>query len=171
MHPLTFFSPVLLFLFSACSSSRELQTVPFVDLEKYAGTWYEISAFPIGPEKGCRCVTATYGTTDKGYVSVLNRCVRGGRETSIEGKAFVKDPATNAKLAVQFFWPFRGKYWIIELDEDYQWAMVGHPNRNYLWILSRTPKMEEAVYNDLVERAQAKGFDVTRLRNMPQDCE
>jgi apolipoprotein D and lipocalin family protein len=170
MKPMFFLSIAGLTLFS-CSSAKKLETVPFVDLERYAGVWYEISAFPIPPEKGCRCVTATYGTTNKGYVTVLNRCVRGGKETSIEGKAFVKDPETNAKLVVQFFWPFRGKYWVIELDENYQWAVVGHPNRNYLWILSRTPKMDQALYDDLVKRAQAKGFDITRLRNMSQDCE
>lgn len=170
MKPI-FFSFIAFFMFLSCSSSQNLETVPFVDLEKYAGVWYEISAFPIGPEKGCRCVTATYGLTDRGYVSVLNRCVRGGKETSIEGKAFVKDKKSNAKLAVQFFWPFRGKYWVIELDENYQYAVVGHPNRNYLWILSRTPQMDKVLYDDLVLRAKEKGFDVNRLRIMPQDCE
>ncbi|MDV7399421.1 lipocalin family protein, partial [Arthrospira platensis SPKY1] len=88
MKPMFFLSIAGLTLFS-CSSVKKLETVPFVDLERYAGVWYEISAFPIPPEKGCRCVTATYGATNKGYVTVLNRCVRGGKETSIEGKAFV----------------------------------------------------------------------------------
>lgn len=158
-------------MFTACTTPRELQTVPYVDLERYAGVWYEISSFPIRPVKGCRCVTATYGLTDKGYVTVLNRCIRNGKESSIEGKAFIKDPNTNAKLSVQFFWPFRGKYWIIELDDNYQYAAVGHPNRNYLWILSRTPQMDPAVYEDLRERVKAKGFDLSRLRLMEQNCE
>ncbi|MBK8489436.1 MAG: lipocalin family protein [Saprospirales bacterium] len=171
MHKPAFVSLILLLMFSACKPAQQLQTVPSVDLEKFAGTWYEISAFPIGPEKNCRCVTATYGTTDKGYVTVLNRCVRNGKETSIEGKAFVKDSQTNSKLAVQFFWPFRGKYWIIELDENYQYAVIGHPNRNYLWILNRSPKIDPVLYADLVQRAKAKGFDVERIRWMPQDCE
>lgn len=170
MKPIFISTVPLLMLFS-CSSAQKLETVPFVDLEKYAGVWYEISAFPIAPEKGCRCVTATYSLTDKGYVTVWNRCVRDGKESSIEGKAFIKDSKTNAKLAVQFFWPFRGKYWLIELDENYQYAVVGHPNRNYLWILSRTPQMDKVLYDDLVERVKAKGFDVSRLRIMPQDCE
>ncbi|MCB9284781.1 MAG: lipocalin family protein [Lewinellaceae bacterium] len=168
MKPTLLLSIPLLMFFS-CSSAQNLETVPSVDLEKYAGTWYEISAFPIGPEKNCRCVTATYGLTGKGYVTVLNRCVRKGKETSIEGKAFIRDSKTNAKLAVQFFWPFRGKYWIIELDENYQYAVIGHPNRNYLWILSRTPTMDSALFDDLVQRAKQKGFDVSRLRMMPQD--
>jgi apolipoprotein D and lipocalin family protein len=163
-----FFLIPLLMLF-ACSTPQKLETVTYVDLDKYAGVWYEISAFPIRPEKGCCCVTAAYTPTDKGYVKVLNRCVRDGKETSIEGKAFVKDEKTNAKLAVQFFWPFRGKYWIIELDEDYQYAVVGHPNRDYLWILGRTPKMDAGLYGELVERIKAKGFDASRLRMMPQE--
>jgi apolipoprotein D and lipocalin family protein len=162
-------TPILMLF--ACSSPQKLETVPYVDLEKYAGVWYEISAFPIRPEKGCRCVTATYGLTDKGYVTVLNRCIREGKETSIMGKAFIKDASTNAKLAVQFFWPFRGKYWVIELDENYQYAVVGHPNRNYLWILSRTPKMDKALYEELVRRTKAKGFNVERLREMDQGCD
>ena len=160
----------LLMLFS-CSSAQKLGTVPFVDLEKFAGVWYEVSAFPIAPEKNCRCVTATYSLTDKGYVRVLNQCVRNGKETSIEGKAFIKDSKTNARLAVQFFWPFRGKYWIIELDESYQYAVVGHPNRNYLWILSRTPQMDPDLYEDLIQRVKNKGFDISRIQLMPQDCE
>ena len=67
-------------------------------------------------------------------------------------------------LLVQFFWPFRGEYWIIELDPDYRYAVVGHPSRDYLWILSRTPRMEEEVYRELLRRIAAHGYDLTRIR-------
>jgi apolipoprotein D and lipocalin family protein len=87
----------------------------------------------------------------------------------VDGVAWLADPdESNAKLKVRFFWPFRGDYWIIELDPDYRFAVVGHPSRDYLWILSRTRAMDPALYQDLLARAEALGFDVTRLEKTPQ---
>jgi apolipoprotein D and lipocalin family protein len=87
-----------------------------------------------------------------------------------EGKAFLTDDKSNAKLRVQFFWPFRGDYWIIDLAEDYSYAVVGHPNREYLWILCRTPKMDKSVYDAILGRVKAKGFDITKLNVTNQEC-
>jgi apolipoprotein D and lipocalin family protein len=142
-----------------------------VDLEKYAGKWYEISSFPQIFQEGCFCTTAEYTLTNKKFVVVENRCNRGGingAPTYIKGKAFVKRNSENAKLKVQFFWPFKAKYWIIDLAEDYSFAVIGHPNRKYLWILSRTPKMDEAIYNALLFRLQQNGFDLTKLKKTEQ---
>ena len=91
-----------------------------------------------------------------------------GRERSIEGVARVVDPITNAKLKVSFFPPFEGDYWIIDLDQDYQWAVVGESGRNVLWILSRTPTMDEAVYAEIVSRLPGTSYDPERLRKTPQ---
>ena len=148
-----------------------LQTVPFVDLQKYAGRWYEIAAFPQPFQKGCTSTTAEYSLSDKGYVIVENRCNKdsvNGRAAYIKGKAFVDKNSGNARLKVQFFWPFKGKYWIIDLSDDYSYAVVGHPNRKYLWILSRTPKMDEALYQQIILRLKEKGFDLSKLQKTTQ---
>lgn len=153
------------------SRSQELQTVPHVDLNKYAGKWYEIASYPQRFQKGCHCTTAEYTVSEKGYVIVENRCNRdsiNGRQSYIKGKAFVEKNSGNARLKVQFFWPFKGKYWIIDLADDYSYAVVSHPNKKYLWILSRTSKMDDTTYNGIISRLREKGFDLTKLRITPQ---
>lgn len=148
-------------------SAQELTTVPSVDLAKYAGKWYEIASFPQAFQKRCHCTTATYTPSPKGYMIVENSCNRdsaSGKLTSIKGKAFVVPGSGNAKLNVQFFWPFTGKYWIIDLADDYSYAVVSHPNRKNLWILSRTPRISAAVYQDILSRAKAKGLDLSKIK-------
>ncbi|RIL04787.1 MAG: hypothetical protein DCC71_12885 [Proteobacteria bacterium] len=151
-------------------SSPPQSTVPRVDLGRYAGTWYEIASFPMYFQRGCVATTATYTPRGDGKIGVRNRCLDesfDGEERSVDGIAWPLDE-TNAKLAVQFFWPFTGDYWVIALDPDYRWAVVGHPERDYLWILSRTPQIDAALYDELVGRARAQGYDVSRLRRTPQ---
>lgn len=151
--------------------SQTLQTVPNVDLKKYCGKWYEIASFPQSFQKGCHCTTAEYTLTDKDYVIVENRCNKDsitGKESYIKGKAFVEENSGNSKLKVQFFWPFRAKYWIIDLASDYSYAVVGHPNRKYLWILSREPKMNEEIYTQIISRLKEKGFDLNKIQKTEQ---
>jgi apolipoprotein D and lipocalin family protein len=141
------------------------QTVPHVDLDRYAGTWYEIASFPHRFQSGCVATTATYAPRDDGRISVRNRCRAGGLdgdERGVDGVAWPVDE-THAKLRVRFFWPFTGDYWVIALDPDYRWAVVGHPQREYLWILARTPQIDASLYEALREKARAQGFDVSRL--------
>jgi apolipoprotein D and lipocalin family protein len=152
-------------LFNSCKN-QDLDTVSSVDLEKYAGKWFDIASFPQRFQKGCENTTATYTLTDKGYVIVENRCKKQEEITYIKGKAFVQKNSGNAKLKVQFFWPFRGKYWIIELDKNYQYAVVGHPNRKYLWILSREPKMNNVLYEELLKKIESKGFDINKIEKV-----
>ena len=165
-------SVLLMFLFPPkVTQAQELQTVPFVDLGRYVGTWYEIASFPQSFQSGCFCTTATYSLSDKGFVIVENRCNRNGingTESYIKGKAFVKKNSGNAKLYVQFFWPFRGKYWIIDLDKEYTYAVVSHPNKKYLWILSRSPEMPAHTYQEILSKLTVKGFNVSRLRKTIQ---
>jgi apolipoprotein D and lipocalin family protein len=151
-------------------NSEKPQTVNEVNLNQYAGTWYEIALFLNRFEKGCSCTSAEYSLTEKGYVTVTNRCMRGGKQTSITGKAFVVKNSGNAKLKVQFFWPFRGDYWILGLANDYSWALVGSPNRKYLWILARERVLDEKVYDSIVQLAREKGFDTSKLVRTMQDC-
>ena len=143
-----------------------LQTVAHVELSSYVGTWYEIANFPQSFQRGCRATTATYTVRADGDIDVLNRCRKDsldGAEKSGVGRARVVDRATNAKLKVSFFRPFWGDYWIIDLADDYSYAVVGHPGRDYLWILARTPTMAEATYQSLITRLQAKGYETSRL--------
>jgi apolipoprotein D and lipocalin family protein len=155
------------------AQTQPLETVPSVDLQKYVGKWYEIAAFPQRFEKGCHCTTAEYELTDKGYVRVINSCRKdspSGKMSVAKGKAFIVEGSNNAKLKVQFFWPFRGNYWIIDLAQDYSYAVVGAPDRKYLWILCRSAKMDEGLYQDIVKRIAQKGFDTSKLQRSDQSC-
>ncbi len=148
-----------------------LQVVPSVDVGRYLGTWYEIATIPQRFQKGCVAVTAEYSLRADGDIDVVNTCRQDtldGKVRSVRGKAWVVDRTTNAKLRVRFFWPFSGAYWIIDLDPEYRWAVVGHPSRDYLWVLSRTPRMEDTLYDELVCRVAAKGYEVTRIKRTLQ---
>jgi apolipoprotein D and lipocalin family protein len=143
-----------------------LETVVHVDLPRYLGTWYEIANFPQKFQRGCTATTANYTLRRDGDIDVLNRCRKGSvdaEEKSALGRARVLDHATNAKLEVSFFRPFWGAYWIIGLADDYSYAVVGHPSRDYLWILSRTSVMPESIYQGIVARLQAQGYETSRL--------
>ena len=151
-----------------------LRTVAHVDLERYIGTWYEIASYPQRFQKGCTATTAIYTLRPDGMIQVLNRCNRDsldGRETIARGRARVVDRESNAKLKVTFFWPFWGDYWIIDLDPEYRYAVVGHPSRKYLWILSRSRTMDPVVYSGVLDRLTAQGYEVTRLRVTLQPTE
>lgn len=168
-------------LVSACATSTTerlglppLQTVAKVDLSRYIGTWFEIASYPQKFQEGCTGTTATYTLRDDGEIGVANRCRKGslqGEEDSAEGRARVVDETTNAKLEVTFFWPFWGDYWIIDLGKNYEYAVVGHPGRDYLWILSRTPTMDDSVYKGILDRLQAKGYPLDRLQRTLQRAE
>ena len=140
-----------------------LEVVPHVELEKYLGKWYEIAHLPAKFQEGCNETTATYTLLKDGSISVLNQSTKNGKMKQAKGKAKVVDKNSNAKLKVTFFWPFYGDYWIIKLGNDYDYSVVGTPNRKYLWILSRTPQMDDKLYSQLVEYAKSKGFDVNKL--------
>jgi apolipoprotein D and lipocalin family protein len=152
---------------STCQTPvSDLQAVPNVDLKKYAGKWYDVASFPQRFQKGCHRTTAEYSLSEKGFVIVENRCNKGsldGKQSYIKGKAFVVPGTGNAKLKVQFFWPFKGDYWIIDLAEDYSYAVVSEPGKKYLWILSRTPVMDEKVFTGITNRLKDKGFDLSKL--------
>ncbi len=149
------------------SDKPPLQTVASVDLARYLGQWYEIASYPNRFQRDCTATTADYSRLPSGAIRVINRCRKGDPEGPLAeavGQAEIADPATNAKLKVSFFWPFKGNYWIIDLDKDYQWAVVGEPSRRYLWILNRTPTMDDALYTAIVARLPAKGYDPQRLQ-------
>ncbi len=155
----------------AASPNPKPQTVEQVDLARYTGTWYEIARFPMYFQRKCASdVTATYAQLSNGNVSVLNQCRKAnGEMIASKGEAKALDN-TNTKLKVSFLpkglrWiPFtKGDYWVLKLDENYQTALVGGPNRKYLWILSRTPNLGEKTYQEYVDAARQQGYDIRKL--------
>lgn len=167
---------LIILMASSCSSvprksTPQLQVVSYVDLDRYLGKWYEIARYPHSFEEGCFGATAFYEKIEGGGIKVINQCRKGSLEGELDeaiGQATVVDNKTNAKLLVQFFWPFKGNYWIIDLDKDYQYAIVSEPNRQYLWILSRSPQMEPQTVGMLKEKIREKGFDLAYLEMTPQ---
>ncbi len=155
----------------ATYSAEPVRSVPTIDLNRYVGKWYEIARFPNWFQKKCAGdTTATYTLRPDGKIAVLNECRQSdGKLSSAKGTARLADAkGPNSKLKVTFFWPFSGDYWILDLDPDYQWVLVGEPGRDYLWILSRQPKMADGFYQRIVESAQQQGFDTSRLVKTPQ---
>ena len=155
---------------SAESTTRPLRTVDGLDLKRYSGTWYEIARYPNRFQRDCQSDTAAEYTVRKdGKVQVVNSCrQKDGKTKTARGTAKVADKRTNAKLRVTFFWPFYGDYWVIGLSPDYRYAVVGEPKRKYLWILSRTPEMDGATYQAIVEQIREAGYDPEKLIKTPQ---
>lgn len=158
---------ILALLMSGCVTVPDnVRPVSGFDLERYLGTWYEIARLDHSFERGLSRVTAQYSLREDGGVRVINRgySEKDGKWKQAEGKAFfVQDPQTGF-LKVSFFGPFYGSYVIFELDhENYGYAVVSGPDTSYLWILARQPVMDEALRNELVSRAAARGFDTDGL--------
>ena len=158
-------------LFSCCSTNAPLNVVDKLDVDKYLGTWYEIARLPNSFEKNLDRVSATYSLKDNGDIEVLNKgYIIGSSEfKDAKGVAWIPDPKESAKLKVRFFWPFAGKYWVIELDKDYKYAMVGDPSRDYLWILAREKSLDESVYQSLLKSAEEKGFNTKIIIKVNQN--
>jgi apolipoprotein D and lipocalin family protein len=165
---------LLLPLQNAYSGKKHnLPTVSNVDIQNYLGKWYEISSFPQDFQKGCTATTAEYSLRKDGDIRVINRCRLDNPNGILKeavGRAWIKDKKTNAKLKVQFFlrefkFPFfSGNYWILDLDNNYESVLIGEPKRKYLWILSRSPYMDNQRYKELVQKAKELNFDISKLK-------
>lgn len=156
------------FLVVACSTPTPPKGVTVVenfDAKRYLGRWYEIARFDHSFERGLDQVTATYSTLDDGGIQVINRgfnADRGKWQQSI-GKAYFTGSPDRAALKVSFFGPFYGGYNVIALDKDYQHALVCGPDRDYLWILSRTPTISDEVKQQMLSAAIRQSFKVEKL--------
>ncbi len=162
----------MLLLLISCSSfagGRDLPTADYVDIPSYLGKWYTISSLPQFFTRNCVGQTAEYGLINEQTISVLNTCLKKKGTTKISGQAVVKNAATNAELIVTFnsfftrLFRVKGDYTIVKLDAKYRYVLVGDHKRKSMWILSRTPTMPEADYNDYVSFAEAQGFPVKNL--------
>lgn len=147
-------------------ASIPLEAVEAVDVDRYLGRWYEIARFPNRFEENCEGVTADYARREDGLISVVNTCREGapdGPEKAANGRARIVDTISNAKLEVSFFGPFWGDYWIIDLAEDYSLAIVGEPEGRYLWILSRTPTIDDDVRAEALATLASLGYNIDAL--------
>ncbi len=166
-----------LFALASIAQSKPLEPIAKVDLERYAGTWYEIAKYPNRFQKQCiGNTTATYTQKSNGRIEVLNKCLReGGKMESAVGEAKIADKERNSKLKVRFapgfisFLPFVwANYWIIDLHQNYQYVAIGEPKRKYFWILSRSPQIAETTYYEILDRAEEMGFDRQKVVLTPQ---
>lgn len=168
-----YLTTICIMMFSCNKGKEEIPTVSTVNLEKYSGTWYEIARLPNRFEKGLECVTATYTLRNDGKIEVINKGHKTGKLTKIskiKGVAWVPDKRFPGRLKVRFFWPFSGKYYILDLDKNYRYALVGEPSRKYLWVLSKDKHLDSNIYNLLLEKAAKMGFNTARVIKIRQDC-
>jgi apolipoprotein D and lipocalin family protein len=167
---------IMSLLFILCCTNTNSQmldktTVKSLDLNRYLGTWYEIARFPHSFEKNLVGVTATYSLRDDGKIKVLNQGFKNildGELSKAEGKAKIPDPQKPANLKVSFFWIFYAEYNVLELDDNYQYAMIGSSSDKYFWILCRTPQMDSSTYEMLLEKARKRGYNLAKLEKVPQ---
>ena len=157
---------VLLTVESLAVREGENATVGRLDLNRYMGKWYEIARFDHSFERGLVGVSAEYSFRKDGKIRVINSGYKdslGGERKRAEGKAKQPDPAEPGKLKVSFFLFFYGDYYVLELDQEYRWALIGSPTKKYLWILSRTPHLPQEVLNGILELARKHGYNTEKL--------
>jgi apolipoprotein D and lipocalin family protein len=164
---------IAIMMFSSAQSQKSPVVVSSVDLNRYKGLWYEIARLPNFFERKLKCTSATYTLREDGRITVLNKgyyLSDPKKSTSSKGVAWIPDKKFPAKLKVQFFWPFSGDYWILDLDKEYRYVLVGDPSAKYLWILAREKKMDDSTYNMLLQKAIDNGYDVKTIIKVKQDC-
>jgi apolipoprotein D and lipocalin family protein len=146
-----------------------LPTVASVDLQRYVGTWHEVAVVPNRFQSQCVADTQARYRPAGGDIEVVNRCRKAdGSVDEIIGIAKVVAGSGNAKLRVSFFRPFYGDYWVLALDPDYRWALVGEPSRRFGWVLSRTPRMAAGDLEAALARAEALGYERAAFKPTPQ---
>ncbi|MBO5838201.1 MAG: lipocalin family protein [Bacteroidales bacterium] len=144
-------------------------TVSNLDVNRFMGSWYEIARYEHSFEKGMTHVKANYSLLPDGTIRVLNSGMKNGKKKEIEGKARKKkDSNSNSKLEVSFFLWFYSDYFVFELDDNYQYAVIGSSSDKYLWILSRTPQLPQSTINDLLIKIKKRGYDTSKLYFVPQ---
>ena len=164
--PLTLSLVCLLTLVSACTSApKGIAPIEGFELSRYLGTWHEIARLDHGFERGLSQVSAEYRLREDGGVSVINRGYSAADKSwkVAEGKAYFVEASDIGHLKVSFFGPFYGAYVIYRLDSDYQYAFVTSYNRDYLWLLARSPEIDESLKQDFITQAKSLGFDTQAL--------
>ena len=165
----------LLLIISSCNSQDKMidkSVVKEFDIDRYLGKWYEIARYDHKFERGLVGVTAEYSIKEDGKIKVVNSGFKkslDGERSEAVGKAKIPNPNEPSKLRVSFFWIFYSDYLVLELDKDYQWAVIGSSSDKYLWILSRKPQLDDEIYNDLLQRLNIRGYDTGKLIKVKQN--
>jgi len=163
---------ILLLLLTGCTGKPDgVMPVKDFDLDRYLGTWYELTRLDHSFERGLNNISANYSLRDDGGVRVLNRgfSIKKNEWKEAEGKAYFVESSDQGHLKVSFFGPFYGSYIIFELDDNYQYAYVSGPDTSYLWLLSRTPKVDQTVIDHFIDRASSLGFETEKLIYVDHD--
>lgn len=177
MKILIYLTILLFAALTVAAQGTGVRTVPSVDLDRYAGKWFEVARYPNKFQKDCiGNVTANYSRQTNGRIQVLNECLKSaGKLKSAKGEAKIVDTTTNAKLKVRFAPSFLsafgfvwGDYWVLDLGSEYEYAVVGDPKREYLWILSRNAEISDPVYQEILRGVEAQGFEPGKLNKTQQ---
>jgi apolipoprotein D and lipocalin family protein len=158
-------------LTSACSSRSPLETVEYVDLERFMGDWYVIANIPTSIEKEAYNAVETYRMNPDGTIATTFTFRKGGfdgKEKRYEPKGFIRDDGSNAEWGMQFIWPIKADYRIIYLDEDYQLTVIGRNKRDYVWVMARDWSIPDERYRAMQSLIESVGYDVSELRKVPQ---
>lgn len=159
---------IILCLLLMNASPTENKPVPKIDPVKYAGKWYVIGWIPTKYDRRWQNTTETYTLNKKGDYDICTTYTRKGKNKSVRSKGFLNHEKGDAAWKVQFVWPFRADYWVIEMGEDYSYTVVGHPKHKFLFIMARQPSMSDSLYGAITERCKAKGYETDKLRKQVQ---
>lgn len=162
--------------YAAAGGKKEAfhETVPYVDLERFMGDWYVIAVIPTPFEKGAVNGVENYSLNKDGTIQVRYTFRKGsleGKKKVMYQKGWIYNSETNADWRVRPVWPLKLPYYILELDEDYSYTVIGTNNYKYLWIMARKPAMEKTVYDEIVKRMGQRGYDTEKIQIMRQDHE
>ena len=163
---------VLVISSAIAEENKNLKVVSNLDLHKFQGVWYEIAHNPWFPEKNCFAMIAHYKLIEDSKIEVTNICRKhgfNGEISKIVGKAWLVDQTITSKWEVQFIWPFSLDYWVIDLEENFNYAVIGEPDKENFWILSRKPIMEKGLLAKIIAQSKMKGYDLSNLILTPQD--
>ena len=162
----------LLLLITGCQSMPPIRTVDQVSLERFMGKWYVIASIPTFIEKNAYNAVEQYRLEEDGTVQTTFTYNKGGFDGPLKTyrpRGFVRDPASNAVWGMQFVWPFKAEYRIIYLSGDYSLTVIGRTQRDYVWIMARTPAIAEAEYDRMVRFIEDQGYDVSQLVKVPHE--
>jgi len=171
-----FTRPLLVLLMTltlgACAArGPEMETVDYVDIERFMGDWYVIANIPTFLEKEAYNAVETYALNDDGSIATTFTFRKGGfdgEEKEFNPKGFISDTRTNATWGMRFVWPIKADYRIIYVDDDYSKTVIARQKRDFIWIMARSPQIPDAEYQELVELAESVGYDVSKIQRVPQ---
>lgn len=158
-------------MLAGCSSHPPMKTVDYVDLNRFMGDWYVIANIPTSIEKGAHNAVETYALNDDGTVATTFTFREGGFDGELkkyQPRGFIKDEQTNALWGMQFIWPIKADYRIVYLDEAYTRTIIGRKARDYVWIMTRNPKIPESEYQAMVKVVEELGYDISKISRVPQ---